>query len=144
MSGMLLSRIIGAIIFGIIGAVSGLPIFKHLEVFFPNVDPNHGLIIAIFAVVLWCLVLLLHLISPSNRLKVLKNCLVKPVRKVCLAVWLVFCLVLWPQQSQHIPFHFYQNHLDQLCRLWLWCFSVICFLLCFLREMKIFRQCLKA
>ena len=27
------------------------PYFKHLEVFFPNVDPNHGLIIAIFAVV---------------------------------------------------------------------------------------------
>lgn len=51
MSSILLSRIIGAIVFAIIGAVSGQPLFKYIEQYFPNLDPNHGLIIVISAVV---------------------------------------------------------------------------------------------
>ncbi len=51
MSGILLSRIIGAIVLGIIGAFSGQPLFKHLEKFFPNLNLDQGLIIAIFALV---------------------------------------------------------------------------------------------
>jgi len=52
MSGVLLSRIIGAIVFGIIGAVFGQPLFESIEKLFPNlVEPNQGLIIAISAAV---------------------------------------------------------------------------------------------
>lgn len=51
MSGMLLSRIIGAVVFGIIGAITGQPLFKYLENYFPNINLDPGLIITISAAV---------------------------------------------------------------------------------------------
>ncbi len=56
MSCILLSRIIGAIILGIIGAISGHPLFEFIQKCFPNlVAPNNNLIVAISAAVFFIL-----------------------------------------------------------------------------------------
>lgn len=77
MSGILLSRILGMILFGIIGAFSGLPFHNYLETtLFPETALNQTLVIAIFIVVLMIIGFIITpylTIKPIQGLKKLFN-----------------------------------------------------------------------
>ena len=70
MNAIIISRIIGAIILGVIGAFTGLPIYEHISGFIPNLSLTPGATIAIITSIF---ALIGFLITPYLTIKPLQG-----------------------------------------------------------------------